>query len=76
MESNFLDVDAQIVYVEGKERLLVGMDTQGRAPENPRAIELACLSQSGRIDGKYKWRKIFQGTTTWCPSASWFTEHL
>lgn len=76
MESNFLDVDAQIVYVEGKEMLLVGMDTHGRIPENPCAIELANLSQSGRIDGKYNWRKIFQGTTTWCLSASWFTEHL
>lgn len=38
--------------------MLAGMDTQGRVPENPCATELACLSQSSRIDGKYSKKNL------------------
>lgn len=56
------------VYVgrEAKERMLVAMIAQRRVPENPYAIELAHLSQTGSIDGRFHWGKAFQSVTAWC----------
>ena len=53
------------VYVgrEEKEMMLVAMIAQGRVPENPYAIELAHLLQTGSIDGRFHWGKAFQGVT-------------
>lgn len=52
------------VYVGRQgERMLVAMIAQGSVPENPHAIELAHLSQTGSIDGRFHWGKAFQGAT-------------
>lgn len=46
-----------------KEQMLAAMITQWRVPESLYATELALLSQTGSIDGRFHWGKAFHGVT-------------